>query len=83
MTIYEFNAVPYDGQLGAELDSGTFLATRWEEEHAVNLYHLPGSVFAELYYNTQANQITRVRAFTSSKQLHGYADYIHFSEGLD
>jgi hypothetical protein len=83
MTLYEFNALPYDRQLVAVLDSGTFLATRWEEEDAINLYHLPGRFFVELYYDTHINQIHRVRAFITAGQLEDYAAYIQLPEGLD
>ena len=37
MTLYEFNAQLYARQLVTVFDTGTFLATRWEEENAVNL----------------------------------------------
>lgn len=73
MTLYVFNALPYERQLEAVFDTGTFLATRWEEEDAVNLYHLPGGVFVEFYYDTHANSITRLRSFTSAAQLEDYA----------
>jgi len=52
MTLYTFNLLPYDRQLVAVFDTGSFLATRWEEEDAVNLYYLAGpdkGVFVELY----------------------------------
>jgi hypothetical protein len=83
MTLYQFNALPYDRQLVAVMDTGTFLATRWEEEDAVNLYHLSSGLFAELYYDMHAKQITKVCAFTSAAPLEGYAAYIDLPEGLD
>lgn len=80
MTLYEFNLLPYERQLVAVFDTGTFLATRWEEEDAVNLYHLPGGVFVELYYDTHANEITRLRSFVSSAPLADYAAGITLPE---
>ena len=72
MTLYEFNALPYEHELVAVFDTGDLLATCWEDENAVNLYHLPGGVFAELYYDTHRNQITRVQAFISAAPLQDY-----------
>ncbi|MGI4734099.1 MAG: hypothetical protein ACRYG7_02875 [Janthinobacterium lividum] len=73
MTLYEFNALPYERQLVTVFDEGTFLARRWEEEDGINLYYLLGGVFVEIYYDTPLNQIVRVRAFTSLSQLEEYA----------
>ena len=83
MTLYEFNALPYERQLVAVFDTGTFLATRWEEEDAMNLYHLPdGGVFVELYYDTHRNEITNLRAFTSAAQLEDYTPYVLLHDDL-
>jgi len=53
-------------------DHARFLATRWEEEDAVNLYLLSEGPFVEILYDTHANEITRLRAFTSSAPLEDY-----------
>ena len=45
-------------------DQARFLTTRWQEEDAVNRYVLPGGPFVEILYDTHANEITRLRAFT-------------------
>jgi len=50
-------------------DQARFLATRWEEEDAVNRYVLPEGPFVEICYNTYVNEITRLRAFTRSVPL--------------
>lgn len=42
MTLYKFNALPYEHQLAAVFDTGRFLATRWEE--GTNLCHLLSGV---------------------------------------
>ncbi len=60
----------------------TYIARRWEEEDGINLYHLPGGFFAELYYDPEANTVrrmrafTRVRAFTDAAPLEDYAVYV-------
>ena len=82
MTLYQFNALLYDRQLAAVFDTGRFLATRWEEEDAVNLYHLPGGVFVEVFYDTLANAIVRVRSFTSAAPLEDYTPGIVLPDGL-
>ena len=69
MTLYEFNALPYERQVALVFDQARFLTTRWEEEDAVNLYVLPGGPFVEIFYDTHANEITRLRAFTRSAPL--------------
>ena len=73
MTLYEFNQLPYGEQLVNVIDTGTFLARRWEEEDGVNLYHLPGGFFVELYYDTHANELVRLHSFTSAAPLEDYA----------
>ena len=70
MTLYEFNALPDERQVALVFDQARFLATRWEEEEdAGNRYVLPGGPFVEIFYDTHANEITRLRAFTSSTPL--------------
>ncbi|UOQ75124.1 hypothetical protein [Hymenobacter cellulosilyticus] len=50
---YAFRVLPFEQRLAVIWAEGTFLATRWEEENAVNLYHL-GTFFAEVYYDPTA-----------------------------
>jgi len=80
MTLYEFNLLPYERQLVVVIEQGGFLATRWEEEDAVNLYHLPGGVFVELYYNTHTNTIVRLRSFISTTPLEDYVVGVELSD---
>ena len=72
MTLYEFNALPDERQVALVFDQARFLATRWEEEDAVNRYVLPGGPFVEIFYDTHANKITGLRAFTHSALLKDY-----------
>jgi hypothetical protein len=82
MTLYEFNSLPYERQLVAVFDTGTFLARRWEEEDGINLYYLPGDFFVEVYYDTHVNQIVHLRSFTSAAPLENYTLSIELPEGL-
>ncbi len=81
MTLYAFNQLPYERQLVAVFATGTFLARRWEEEDGINLYHLPGGFFVELYYDTLANELVRLRSFKSAVPLEDYAVYVRLPEG--
>ena len=84
MTLYQFNALPYEAQLATVHETGTYLATRWESlNDSVLLYHLPGGLFVELCYDTTANHTTHLRSFTSSVPLEDYAHDILLPEGLD
>jgi hypothetical protein len=80
MTLYEFNLHPYVRQLVAIFDTGIFLARRWEEEDGINLYHLSGDFFVELYYDTHMNQIVQLRSFTSARPLENYTAYVPLPE---
>ena len=83
MTLYEFNLLPYERQLAAVYDTGRFVMTRWEAENeAINLYELPGYFFVELYYDTAANELFRLRSFRGAAQLEDYAVYVQLPEDL-
>jgi hypothetical protein len=85
MTLYQFNALPYEHQLVHVFDKGTFLTRRWEEEDGINLYHLPDlstGFFVEVYYDTYANEIVRVRAFSNLSQLEDYAANVRLPDEL-
>jgi len=84
MTPYEFSLLPYERQLVLLFDEATFLARRWEEEDGVNLYHVEGSAggfFVEIYYDTHANEIARLRSFRSSVLLEDYAVSVRLPQG--
>lgn len=84
MTLYQFNALPYDARLATVQEMGTYLAIRWAgATAAVLLYHLPGEVFAEIYYDTHARQISDLRAFVSTAALAHYAPFIFLPDELD
>ena len=60
----------------AVLGAGTYLARRYDEDAAINLYHLFGRFFVEVYYDPHANAITRLRAFSSQGPLEEYAAFM-------
>ncbi|TGE20974.1 hypothetical protein [Hymenobacter metallicola] len=83
MTLDTFNLLSYERQVSLVFASATFLATRWQNQEAVNLYYLAGQqkgVFVELFYDTQAKAIVRLRAFTSGRLLAEYAAFIQLSD---
>jgi hypothetical protein len=83
MMLYEFNLLPYERQLVAVFNTGTFLARRWEAEDGINLYLLPGGVFVEIYYDTHVNQIVQIRSFTSAAPLENYTPSIKLPENYE
>ncbi|SET97667.1 hypothetical protein [Hymenobacter actinosclerus] len=81
MTSYcAFRALSFEQQLPILYAEGEFVANRYEEEDAVNLYRLPGGFFVELFYDQHENQVVRLRTFTSSQQLEDYTPYIDLSD---
>jgi hypothetical protein len=75
--------MPCERQLVAVFDEGTFLARRWEEEDGINLYHLPGGFFVELYYDTHANELARLRSFRNAGPLENYTLSIELPEDFE
>ena len=76
MTLADYLALPYERQLVAVLNAGTFLARRRAAGHAVNLYHLFGGFFVEVFYDPRANALAGLRAFAGPAELAAYADGI-------
>jgi hypothetical protein len=80
MTLCEFNLLPYERQLVAVFTLGTFLAHRTIDEDAINLYHLPGDFFVEVYYNTHTGQVLLLQSFTSTMLLENYTSSIELPQ---
>jgi hypothetical protein len=58
MPLDQFTVLPLDEQLAILFESGTLVATRWQEvDEAINLYELPDRFFAEITYNTTRNEL--------------------------
>ncbi|MGI4820395.1 MAG: hypothetical protein ACRYFV_04200 [Janthinobacterium lividum] len=82
MTLCEFNLLPYERQLVAVFTLGTFLAHRAVDEGAINLYHLPGDFFVEVYYNTHTGQVLLLQSLTSTAPLENYMLSIELPKDL-
>jgi hypothetical protein len=75
-----FRLLPFEQQLPLIWVEGTFLATRWEEEDAVGLYHMAGGFFSEVYYDGEDKRILNVQCFTSSAFLENYSHGISLGD---
>ena len=69
-----FDQMPLNAQVGMVVFEGTFLASRFEEEDTIFLYHLD-SYFAELYYDAEVNHVHRCESYTEV-ELENYAHCI-------
>jgi hypothetical protein len=78
----EFNLLPNGHQLVAIFTLGTFLAHRAADEGDINLYHLPGDFFVEVYYNTHTGRVAQLRSFTSAAPLVNYTLSIKLPQDL-
>jgi hypothetical protein len=76
MTLHEFNRQPFVRQMAVVLSTGTFLVQRHGRGQVVQLFHLPGHFFVEVYTHTEPRRIFRVRAFTGFADLTAYAHVI-------
>jgi hypothetical protein len=79
-THYTFRLLSSAVQLVVTMQVGTYLATRWEEEDAVDLYHLPAGFFVEVYYRAAGNKVERLHSFVSKGPLADYAVYIQLTD---
>jgi len=77
---YAFRLLALPEQLTIVWQESTFLATRWEEEDAVNLYYMEGGFFAEVFYDQHQEVPVRTRTFTSRKCLEDYTPYIRLED---
>jgi hypothetical protein len=79
MILADFNERPYQSQLALVHAEGAFIATRWQQvDEAVLLYEMPGHFFAELTYNTVANEILYLFAFEAGSEDDRLPDYAMF-----
>ncbi|WP_022826307.1 hypothetical protein [Hymenobacter norwichensis] len=76
-----FQAFPFLAQIELVWDEGRHLATRYEGQDTVVLYHLQGDFFVEMFYN-QVNNVLheKLRTFTSTVFLEPYATYINMDD---
>jgi hypothetical protein len=77
MSLHAFQQFSPVIQLYWVLHHGTYLANRWDDESAVNLYHCAGDgrgFFVEVGIDDGRGQAVVLRSFSDSKAL---ADYAH------
>jgi hypothetical protein len=79
MTLDQFSALSDEQQLALVYADGAYVATRWQEVcEAVLLYQLPGGLFVELTYDTEANEVQHLFAFEASSEDDRLPDYAMF-----
>jgi hypothetical protein len=80
-TYATFQALPFLAQIELVWDEGRHLATRYEGQDTVVLYHLQGDFFVEMFYNQVDNVLhEKLRIFTSPACLEPYAASISLDE---
>ncbi|MGI4865987.1 MAG: hypothetical protein ACRYFZ_18840 [Janthinobacterium lividum] len=76
MSLHAFQLLSPVMQLYWVIHHGTFLANRWEQEGAVNLYHCAGDgrgFFVEVGIDDGRGQAVVLRSFSDSEALADYA----------
>ena len=82
-TLAEFTALPFQDQVVLVWDYGSYIATRYEEEDTVGLYHMNTGFFVELYYDNEVNELCeRLTTFAGdgTDRLEDYACYVSLAE---
>lgn len=74
----QFRPLPLVQQLLLVWKQGTFLAARWEQENAGNLYHLDDDFLSAVYCDKD-NDILHVQCFISGGPLEKYTSSIYLS----
>ncbi|GGF23397.1 hypothetical protein [Hymenobacter cavernae] len=78
---YTFRTLSFQEQVVLVWDGGIYLATRYEEEDTVGLYHMSGGYFVELFYDHLENKMQEyTRTLTSTECLEDYACYIKLTD---
>jgi hypothetical protein len=67
-----FDCLPAERQLDLVFTTGTFVSTRWDTRWFVNLYALPGGVYAEVAYDPQVARVVLVGSFEDTVGAQGY-----------
>lgn len=79
MTIHDFNQLSDEVQQAYVYRVGTYLARRWDDFHrAALLYQLPDGFYAELAYDTEANEVEFCFAFEAGSEDDRLPDYAVF-----
>lgn len=77
----QFLTLSFEQQCEEIYYEGQFIANRFEEENAINLYWM-GTFFCELCYDQFENKVVSTRTFTSKESLEDYACYIKLNDLL-
>jgi hypothetical protein len=71
LSLYDFNGMDEGGKAEAVFTEGVFVDDRDEPGLKVQLYRL-NNFYVEVFYDAEANKITRYRSFNSMAQLAPY-----------
>lgn len=78
MTLYDFIALDDEAKANSVWD-GIHLENRFDGEFDVMLYDL-GGFYVEVYYNSEINQIVRLRPFSKVSNVEPYLKTISINE---
>lgn len=81
MNLYKFNLEPYYRRLQLVQEHGLLLACRSREDYHMQLYYLP-DFFAEVWYESEHNQVVTVLGFKSINRLESYLNLINLPDIL-
>lgn len=76
-----FRTLPFLDQIELVWDEGRHLATRYEGQDTLVLYHMQGEFFVEMFYNHIDNVLQeKLRTFVSTALLEPYAASINLDD---
>ena len=78
MTLYQFNVLTENEKTAIVWNEGHLVGDRKENNFSIRLYQVR-SFYVELYYNGQANNLSKLRFFSSINQLEPYLTNIDIS----
>lgn len=64
MDNYELNLLPINDEAQYTWDAGTYLTSRSDYYHNINLYHVD-KFFVEIFYDQETNIVEKIRSFKS------------------
>lgn len=82
MNLYKYLSLTDDDQVNELCSNGTFLLSRTEAICVVSLFALH-DYYVEAYFNTQTDEIDRLRSFRSYSRLDPYLPLISIEKMLN
>ncbi|AII50378.1 hypothetical protein [Hymenobacter sp. APR13] len=80
-SLQTFQSIPFEQQVTVVWNEGKYIATRYEEEDTVGLYHMDGGFFVELYYDSYQNKmVERTNSFSDPEGLEDYTPYVKLND---